>query len=188
MNIILVSDIFGKTPALVKLSEDLDVKVIVDPYGGIDMAFKDETEAYSYFMKNVGLEAYLSMLLKVTESMNSSAILIGFSIGASAIWTLSEKPLIKNVDHAICYYGSQIRNVKEVNPLFKVELIFPQKEFHFNVLELEKELSKKKNVKIKKVEYLHGFMNLYSMNYNQSAYDEQLNYLKINTGSSRLGR
>ncbi|MFT6141863.1 MAG: hypothetical protein ACJAXN_003098, partial [Psychromonas sp.] len=32
---ILVSDVFGKTPALIKLSEELNVRVIVDPYNGV---------------------------------------------------------------------------------------------------------------------------------------------------------
>jgi len=180
MSIILVTDIFGKTPALVKLSEELNAKAIVDPYGGVDMAFKDEAEAYSYFMENVGFQDYLSMLLKITESITSASTLIGFSIGASIIWKLSEKLSVKNVNRAICYYGSQIRNFKEVSPLFAVELIFPQKEFHFDVLELQNELSKKTNVNTTKVDYLHGFMNLYSTNYNQFAYNEQLNWLRIN--------
>jgi dienelactone hydrolase len=180
MNIILVTDIFGKTPALVKLSEELNAKIIVDPYAGVDMAFKDEAEAYSYFMENVGFEDYLSILLKMTESITSASTLIGFSIGASIIWKLSENNSVKNVNRAICYYGSQIRNFKKVNPLFEVELIFPKEEFHFDVLELQNELSKKENVKTTKVDYLHGFMNLYSTNYNQFAYNEQLNWLRIN--------
>uniref|UniRef100_UPI00259501BC hypothetical protein n=1 Tax=uncultured Paraglaciecola sp. TaxID=1765024 RepID=UPI00259501BC len=180
MNIVLVTDIFGRTPALVKLSEELNAKVIVDPYGGVDMAFKNEAEAYSYFMENIGIEDYLSILLKATESISSVCTLVGFSIGASIIWKLSEKLSVKNVNRAICYYGSQIRNFKEVSPLFEIELIFPKKELHFDVLELQNELSKKKNVNTTKVDYLHGFMNLYSTNYNQFAYNEQLNWLRIN--------
>jgi len=181
MNIILVTDIFGKTPALVKLSEELNAKVIVDPYGGVDMAFKDEAKAYSYFMENIGFDDYLSILLKKTESITSASTLIGFSIGASIIWKLSEMLSVKNVNRAICYYGSQIRNFKEVSPQFEVDLIFPKKEFHFDVLELQNELSRKKNVNTSKVEYLHGFMNLYSTNYNQTAYNLQLNWLRINS-------
>jgi dienelactone hydrolase len=180
MHIVLVTDIFGKTPALIKLSEELNARVIVDPYNGVDMAFKDEAEAYSYFTDNVGFEEYLSVLLKVTESIPSASTLIGFSIGASVIWKLSEKLSVKNISRGICYYGSQIRNFKEVRPLFEVELIFPKKEPHFDVLELQAELSKKQNVKIIKVDYLHGFMNFYSSNYNQSAYKEQLNWLRLN--------
>ncbi|MEP0355080.1 hypothetical protein [Paraglaciecola sp.] len=179
---ILVSDVFGKTPALIKLSEELNAKVIVDPYNGMNMNFKNEAEAYSYFIEHVGLEEYLSKLLKMTESLESISSLIGFSIGASIIWKLSEKLSVKNIERGICYYGSQIRNFKDINPSFEVELIFPKKEDHFDVLELQTELSRKQNVKIIKTPYLHGFMNLYSTNYSQKGYIEQLNWLRLNAG------
>lgn len=129
MNIVLVSDVFGKTPALEKLGEELNTTVIVDPYDGINMDFRNEAEAYSYFINKVGFDKYLSKLLEVTRSISSDTTLIGFSIGASVIWNLSANPLVKNISCGICYYGSQIRNFKEVNPLFDVELIFPKMEF-----------------------------------------------------------
>lgn len=178
MSIILVTDVFGKTPALIKLSEELNAKVIVDPYNGLDMGFTNEAEAYSYFVDNVGFAAYLSKLLKVTESVSAVCTLIGFSIGASVIWKLSEQQTVKNVKYGICYYGSQIRNFQEVNPLFELQLIFPKSEPHFDVLQLQTALSEKQNVKISKVAYLHGFMNLYSSNYSYAAYIEQLNWLR----------
>jgi hypothetical protein len=181
MNIILVSDVFGKTPALMKLSEELNANIIVDPYDGINMNFKNEEEAYSYFINNVGLDKYLSKLLEITMSISSVTTLIGFSIGASVIWKLSENSAVKNIKSGICYYGSQIRNLKEINPLFEVELIFPKMETHFDVLQLQSELCKKQNVKTMKVNYLHGFMNFYSINYNQVAYKEQLIWLHLNT-------
>lgn len=180
MNIILVTDVFGKTPALIKLSEELNAKVIVDSYNGMNMSFKNEAEAYSYFMDHVGLEVYLSKLLKISESISSISTLIGFSIGASVIWRLSEKLSVKHVKRGICYYGSQIRNFKEINPLFEVALIFPEKETHFDVLELQSELSKKQKVKTMKTAYLHGFMNFYSINYSRAGYIEQLNWLRLN--------
>lgn len=178
MSIIVVADVFGKTAALIKLSEELNAKVIIDPYNGMDMGFRNEAEAYSYFVDHVGFDAYLSKLLKVTESVSAECTLIGFSIGASIIWKLSEKRSVKNVRRGLCYYGSQIRNFKEVNPLFELELIFPKSEPHFDVLQLQAALSEKQNVKISKVAYLHGFMNFYSSNYSQAAYTEQLNWLR----------
>tara|TARA_R110002050_G_scaffold141683_8_gene266865 strand:- start:1452 stop:1994 length:543 start_codon:yes stop_codon:yes gene_type:complete len=177
---ILVSDVFGKTPALIKLSEELNARIIVDPYNGVSMNFKNEAEAYSYFMEYVGLDEYLSKLLKMIESIDSISTLIGFSIGASTIWKLAEKSSVKNIARGICYYGSQIRNFKDINPSFEVELIFPKKESHFDVLELQSELSSKQNVKIIKAPYLHGFMNLYSTNYSQTGYVEHLNWLRLN--------
>ena len=133
----------------------------------------------SYFINNVGLDTYLSKLLEITMSISSVTRLIGFSIGASVIWKLSENSAVKNIKRGVCYYGSQIRDLKEINPLFEVELIFPKMETHFDVLELQSELCKKQNVKTIKVNYLHGFMNFYSINYNQVAYKEQLIWLHL---------
>ena len=39
MNLVLVSDIFGKTAALKALAEELNAQSIVDPYGGGGMGF-----------------------------------------------------------------------------------------------------------------------------------------------------
>jgi len=180
MPIILVADIFGKTPALIELSKALNAAGIVDPYNGMEMGFTNEAAAYAYFVDNVGFSAYLSELLKVTESLPSDCTLIGFSIGASVIWKLSENRSVNSVKRGICYYGSQIRNFTAVNPLFEVELIFPQSEPHFDVLAVQAELAKKPNVKTMQVPYLHGFMNFYSTNYSQTAYTEQLNWLREN--------
>ena len=100
MTIVIVSDIFGKTPALEKLCSDLPGRVIiVDPYKGKYLQFKDESEAYSYFSKHVGLDCYSKILENEVELVSDNLILVGFSIGASAIWEISDKK-IKNVSSA----------------------------------------------------------------------------------------
>ncbi|MGJ8678930.1 hypothetical protein [Paraglaciecola sp.] len=181
MNTILVTDIFGKTPALIELGKALNTSMIVDPYDGIDMAFNNETEAYTYFVEKVGFENYLITLTKAVKSASSINKLIGFSIGAAAIWKLSENPAIKNVNGGICYYGSQIRNLKQVNPLFEVDLIFPKCESHFDVDKLRAEITGKPNVNIVQTQYLHGFMNPLSDNFNGLAYQQQLEWLQMKT-------
>ena len=180
MSIILVSDIFGKTPALIELGEELNAKAIVDPYDGQDMKFKNESEAYSYFMENVGFDVYLSELLKIIKLADCASTLIGFSVGASAIWQLSDKISSDLVKRSICFYGAQIRNFTEVVPQIEVELIFPKYEPHFDVLELQACFYKTPNVKTSRVDYLHGFMNYYSNNYNQQGYREQVALLCAN--------
>ncbi len=66
MRRIIVSDIFGKTPALDKLCHaiipDID---IIDPYCGNSMDFPNEHEAYKYFMKRVGINEYVDWLRKI---------------------------------------------------------------------------------------------------------------------------
>ena len=177
MSIILVADIFGLTPALIKVAETLNVSLIVDPYDGQFMDFRNESDAYFYFSKNVGLEKFLTKLEGVTASIEPDSILIGFSIGASAIWLLSDKTSARNIKGAICFYGAQIRHSQEIDPLFEIQLIFPKQETHFDVSALQSILSKKKKVKSKQVTYLHGFMNFYSTNYSEIGYKEHIQWL-----------
>ncbi|ABM03350.1 hypothetical protein Ping_1542 [Psychromonas ingrahamii 37] len=69
MDIIVASDVFGKTSELITLCEDLDTIKIIDPYNGIDMGFKSESEAYSYFMAHMRIDAYLAIILKQVEQI-----------------------------------------------------------------------------------------------------------------------
>ena len=177
MSIVLVSDVFGKTPALVQLCEALNAKLIVDPYDGQDMRFANEADAYAYFMAEIGFEVYLAKLKKVLELRQSVSTLIGFSVGASLVWKLSEAVDSHSVKRAICFYGSQIRNLTEVRPQIDVELIFPKSEPHFNVSKLQASLSKTPKVSTTKVDYLHGFMNFHSDNYSEQGYKEQIHLL-----------
>ena len=179
MSIILVSDIFGVTPALLEIANKLGVSTIIDPYEGQAIGFQNEAEAYSYFVKYVGLDNYLAILSKVVESLEHQVTLIGFSIGASAIWRLSESNNNNLIKQALCYYGAQIRNFTLVEPRFKINLVFPASEPHFDVAELQKSLATKNNVKIKQVPYLHGFMNCHSSNFSQKGYTEHIEILSV---------
>ena len=181
MRSIIVSDIFGKTTALVKLARELDADAIIDPYNGKNMNFSSEVQAYEYFTQNVGIESYLEKLLKIVKESTSECTLIGFSIGASIIWKLSDKALSphnQKVKKAICYYGSQIRLSTEVSPIFKISIIFPKWEPHFEVTAIKKILDKKDNVTTKHVNFLHGFMNIHSSNFERIAYYEHMKYLE----------
>lgn len=174
---IIVSDIFGKTPALVALGKAIEVDMIVDPYDGRNMNFENEVQAYDYFIENIGIDSYLEKLLTVLNESSNECILIGFSIGASVIWKLSElksQHINKIVQKAICYYGSQIRHLTHLLPAFNIDVIFPKWEAHFEVLALQKSLANKENVSTRQVEYLHGFMNKHSNNFNQEGYTKHL--------------
>jgi len=177
MRIIVVTDIFGQTPALSNLAESIKADSIIDPYSGEDKHFINEAAAYEYFSRDVGLEKYVELLTTELQTSEQETILIGFSIGASAIWQLSAEQTMKNVTtvkQAICFYGSQIRTATDINPKFPTTLIFPTVERHFDVQALAQELSVKTNVNIDIVNYLHGFMNRHSDNFNIIAYNNHL--------------
>ncbi|KGJ91466.1 dienelactone hydrolase family protein [Colwellia psychrerythraea] len=178
MSIILVSDVFGLTPALLKISEKLGASHIVEPYEGQMMGFNTEAEAYEYFVKTVGLDNYLAHLVNEVEAIEQQTILIGFSVGASITWRLSEATINPLINKAYCFYGSQIRNFTQVEPRFEVHLIFPKNEPHFDVVELQNSLARKTKVNTERVEYLHGFMNSHSTNYDNSGYTRYINFLR----------
>lgn len=173
MHRIIVSDIFGRTSALEKIAEALPGEVeILDPYDSEHMAFSSEAQAYAHFSSEIGLDAYTDMLSRTIASQNSLVSLIGFSVGASAIWRISEKKELKNISSAICFYGSQIRNYIDITPKFSIQLIFPSSESHFLVSELIHSLEGKDNIEIRRADYPHGFMNTHSENFYQSGYDQ----------------
>ncbi|PKI17994.1 hypothetical protein [Colwellia sp. 12G3] len=174
MSIIIVSDVFGITPSLVTLKDKLGANTIIDPYNGQRMDFKNEADAYSFFVTTVGLDSYVSRIFNVLELLDGQTTLIGFSVGASAIWQLSLSNNNNRVKQSFCFYGSQIRNFTQIEPCFEVNLIFPRSEPHFDVSELIEKLTKKPNVNITKVEYLHGFMNYHSSNFNETGYKEHV--------------
>lgn len=174
---LIVADIFGRTKALEEISSKLSGSVeILDPYNGRDMGFKDEAEAYAYFISAIGMNQYSAKVKKIVQSFTEQINLIGFSVGASVIWQISTGEGFENITGATCFYGSQIRHSKTICPTFPIKLIFPTKEEHFSVLELISDLSGRKNVDIQQVEFLHGFMNRHSQNFNQAGHDQ---FMKI---------
>ena len=173
MQNLIVSDVFGRTKALEKIASELSCAVdIFDPYGATNVNFKNESEAYSYFTAEVGLDKYTERLKKVIQTFSAQHNLIGFSVGASAIWRVSAQVEQKYISSATCFYGSQIRYHKNIHPTFPVHLIFPAAEEHFSVSKLITDLSGRKNTQIQQVSFNHGFMNRHSKNYDQSGYSQ----------------
>ncbi|WP_086933949.1 hypothetical protein [Agarilytica rhodophyticola] len=176
---IIVSDVFGRTEALEELASNFSgITVIHDPYSAKYMSFSNEQEVYTYFTEQITLDRYSDSLLKRIHSSSTWLNLIGFSVGASAIWRVSKTPSINNVVSAYCYYGSQIRRFSDIEPLFPTTLTFPVSENHFSVTELMDKLSNKPNITIRQVPYLHGFMNTHSVNYDRQGYKREVFLLR----------
>lgn len=180
MEVIIASDIFGRTKEqediVVQLSTNVSAITLVDPYAGKDHAFNNEEEAYSYFQQDVGIEAYIDTVFEATASKRNSVFLIGFSIGASALWAISDK--LRGQAKAMCFYGSQIRHFQDIKPNISMDLIFPAHEPHFNLDQLISHISLNKNVLCQRDENLHGFMNKRSINFNKPAYEKYLECIK----------
>jgi dienelactone hydrolase len=181
MILIVVTDIYGKTKFLEELLSHLlgkyEVIEIIDPYDSNEIHFKDEEEAYSFFQKYMGHNDYIKKLfsfLKVKPFQEYH--LLGFSVGASAVWSISQMLEFNQSTKGICFYGSQIRNFLQVNPKIEIDHYFPKSEPHFSVDELIGILNNKVGVNCFKTDFLHGFMNKKSKNFNEVGL---LKYLKI---------
>lgn len=157
---------------------DIDnTAVIFDPYEGEVLDFADEKSAYKYFIKNVGLASYSEKLKEYIKAQTETVILIGFSVGATAIWNISEENDLRCVQNAFCYYGSQIRYNLNIKPKFPINLVFPLREDHFSIEELIENLSDLENTSIRQVSSLHGFMNEKSQNFDLNNYKLELKNL-----------
>ena len=178
MNYIIVSDIFGLTPALTKLSDAIMAKtVIIEPYDGKSQPYDIEQYYYDKFIKNSSHDNYAAKVKNVFDELDSPTVCIAFSAGASAAWRaqlLTGNPHLKKL---IGFYPSQIRNNLDVNATIPCEFIFPQHEPHFNVDDIINSLALKAGVKCSKTTFLHGFMNQYSVNFNATAFDEYTYYI-----------
>ncbi|MCL1078832.1 hypothetical protein D5R81_14165 [Parashewanella spongiae] len=179
MRIFVVSDIWGATEPFKKLCQDIGDNVIsIDPYDGVNLSFSDEQQAYQHFIKNVGLEQYTQLVFhQVSQHKQSAGILIGFSIGASAIWNISSMLSEYQIMKAYCFYGGQIRHKTDMLPSIEIELIAPQSEAHFDQNEMLNAIQKIKKVNIQRTPYYHGFMNSLSRNFDKQGYEKYLDLL-----------
>ncbi len=129
MQLIAVTDIFGITEHFENLLNDIKrfytSVEIIDPYDRKEIDFKNEDEAYGYFQEKMGLKNYSDILNKTLQGReNKEQILLGFSVGASAVWAISEKLELHTKTKGICFYSSQVRNFLHVNPKIKIDFYF----------------------------------------------------------------
>ena len=176
MKLLIITDIFGRTKALDDFANYFDEKPIsieiVDPYNGEYRNFDTEAHAYKSFQKEIGLDNYTNLLRQKVKNVNSKrVVLLGFSVGASAIWAASQHiDIEEKLYKGICFYSSQIRNYLDTNPNFEIELYFAESEPSYEVGEVATNLAKKKRVECFSTNYMHGFMNKLSKNFNEKGF------------------
>ena len=201
VTIVLVSDIFGRTPAFEALAKSLagitqSQISLFDPYQGENLNFTDEQAAYQYFSQHIGVETYADMLADFLMALpNKPQIkpqakpltILGFSVGASAAWLLACRGIKREyssnggspeISQIIGLYGGQIRKYVDLQPKVTTTLIFPASEAHFDVSALSQKLAQQAHVESYQVPYLHGYLNQHSVNFDQAGYDSFLSSVK----------
>lgn len=173
MRRLLVSDIFGLTDELIELGSLIGEDVVIlDPYQGKKNLFTNENDAYNYFTEHCNLDEYSEIVSHEVSKSYEAVYLIGFSMGASAIWCCSDKLSQKNECSAFLFYGSQIRNHLEISPEIPINVVMPRYEEHFSISELKESLAGFDNIELHSSNGLHGFMNKRSKNYSLTEYDK----------------
>ena len=174
MNLLIVSDIFGRTKSLDDFADYFEEKKIqteiLDPYHRRYMNFENENQAYRAFHAETGLENYFDLLKhNLLGKKTEKTVILGFSVGASAIWAVSHQ-IGKKPFKGICFYSSQIRNYLEIKPKIKMELYFAKAEPAYDVDAVISKLEVNNRVACFKTKFMHGFMNERSANFNEDGF------------------
>jgi len=184
MHIVFVSDIFGQHAGLDQLIQSCQPASfsIIDPYQAHQLIFTDEAHAYQTFLKQCGHQTYAQLITEKIQQLTQPFIIIAFSAGASATWQALSESNSDFIKHFIGFYPSQIRHHLHLTPHVSTQLFFPAYEQHFSVDDVIKALSKKPKVQCIKTNYLHGFLNTLSLNFDQSSWQyftKKLRFLKV---------
>ena len=149
-------------------------------YNGQAHEFKTESDAYDHFSMVCGLNKYTALVGKKINEYNENISMIGFSVGATAVWNNLSRSDAPNIKKAVCFYGSRIREKPTLKPFCNTIMIFPKDERHFSVPELSQHLQRTPNVRCINTNFYHGFMNKLSVNFDITGYAEHLALLNQN--------
>ncbi len=175
--IIILHEIYGINRHIKKVSNHFDKKgydVICPNLINVEQPFcyNEEAEAYQFFINNIGFESAfqeVKELIKQARMQYNQVFLLGFSIGATIAWLCSTE---RNIcDGVIGYYGSRIRDYRDVMPKCPVLLFFPAEEESFDVKELVPSLIRT-NVDIHVLSGKHGFSDPFNNMYNKQLSEE----------------
>lgn len=183
---LIVTDVFGHTPAIDSLARQLAVDAtIISPFADPARQFRSEQEAYQAFIAGGGIARYTE---KITHVLGQAAIpfqlALGFSVGASALWLSVAESRENNVSanipgirNAVLFYGSRIREYRMLRPTCPVRLIFAEQEAAFEPAGLVQDLRQRGHPAEIRPGSKHGFMNAYSRGYCVQSYTRYLDEL-----------
>ena len=176
MRVILASDIYGVTPAVQSLADNLDRQaVVLSPWDGVGCPFATEQEAYAAFMAGEGIAGYAARI--AAAAGQAPAFLVGFSVGATAIWLHTAGAGCHPASRAVLFYGSRIRNHLDVRPRCRVRAIFAAQEAAFDPQDIAAQLVSDTVAVHIEPESTHGFMNPDSPGYDAALESKYGRYL-----------
>ncbi|MBC3860991.1 hypothetical protein H8K32_02675 [Undibacterium jejuense] len=161
--VLIATDVFGHTPAVSGLVRQLSVNaIVVTPWDDPENHFYSEQDAYQAFIVEGGVSRYAEKLKSILQEQTSLKFAIGFSAGASALWINSEHRCMQQLQNTVLFYGSRIREYRNIQPICPVRLIFAEHEAAFTPRELVSDLQQRGHQAEIAKATKHGFMNSYS--------------------------
>ena len=132
MKYIILSDINGNTDYLQGFNKSFEGKgTCITPYLYQSMALKQPLESqYEFFQRVSSIDGFLEIAHLKLKKTHGPVTVIGFSVGATVAWRLSEQNL-PNVVHYCCIFGSRIRDYLDIAPTKKVTAWFSKDESYF---------------------------------------------------------
>jgi hypothetical protein len=178
--VLLASDIFGLSNALLSLLEETTITdhvKVVTPFNQVKTQFESEQQAYQCFQKHGGIGSYVVQITEILKADTEINQVIGFSAGAAALYKVMSDIANKNIRLTL-FYPRQIRYFLDKHPNSPCHIVFPKVEQNFSLSKVIKALEQQSNVKIEQNIYQHGFMNKDSSGFSQLAYQEYSQMLK----------
>lgn len=161
--VLIATDVFGITPAVQSLVRQLAVNaLIISPFQDAERQFRSEQDAYQAFIAEGGVARYAEKLSALLQQQTGLRHAIGFSAGASALWISSQHEFVRSLQNMVLFYGSRIREYRDIRPACPVRLIFAEQEAAFAPAELVNDLRQRGQSAELAKGTKHGFMNAYS--------------------------
>lgn len=177
--VLIVTDVFGNTPAIASLQRHLCLPCdIVSPFAEGYSATTEQT-AYQAFLASGGVQTYAKKIESIIQQNPFYRHVIGFSAGASAWWLANTFSATK-IDSVTLFYGSRIRDHVDHNSSQQARgnthLIFAEKENAYQPQQVVKALHQRGYHAEIASGTKHGFMNPYAAGFSLKA---QTHYMEL---------
>ncbi|MFA9274455.1 MAG: hypothetical protein ACEQSE_06210 [Candidatus Aquirickettsiella gammari] len=159
--VLIVTDVFGNTPAIASLQRFLGINSIVTSPFADDYAVNNEQQAYQAFLAAGGVQAYSLKLRELVRQQAQLRHVIGFSAGASA-WWLSCAEHAHAIQSASLFYASRIRDHLDIHSACDTHFIFAEQENAYQPQLLVQALRQRGHQAEVAPGTKHGFMNPYA--------------------------
>ena len=171
--LLVATDIFGATTALQQAlaglqtdNHQIQIEICQPDSCQSVPVFADDQLAYQAFVQQGGLECY-QLQVQARLQAQPADLLLGFSAGAAALWSVLSTAT-PGAGKALLCYGGQIRQCSALVPQWPVTCLWSDEQ-HFDVRVLQLTLQQHPQLQQLHWPQSHGFINPHSKGYQPEA-------------------